>query len=86
MPDGSTLVLNKVSEALPTEGEGLPIKGINILVIDSTTGENMLCSSVIGMGNDKFILSTEHEEYLGKVLTEDNMAYCKIEMLEEDNE
>lgn len=85
MPDGGTLVLNNVSESFATDGDDLKLKGINILVVDGQTGENLLCSSVIGTENDKFRLNSDHEGLLGKVLTEDNMKYCTIEMLEADN-
>jgi len=87
MPDGSTLVLNNVSEdfkdsnAIVTE-----VKQINILIQPSDGSSNLLCSSVIGTGNDRFILTSGHSEYLGKVLTEDNMKYCTIEMYEEEDE
>lgn len=86
MPDGSTLVLNKVSELLASDDGDVGIKGINIVIIDGSTGENILCSSVIGMGNGRINLVSAHEEQLGKVLTEDNMQYCEIEMLEENDE
>lgn len=83
MPDGSTLVLNNVSDSLLTEGgDSAEIKRVNVLVIDAFTGDNLLCSSVIGMGNDRLIVGSADASLLGKVLTEDNMRECYIEMYE----
>ena len=74
MPDGSTLILNNISEDI--------IKQINILIQPIDGSANILCSSVIGCGNDKMRIKSDYSEYLGKVLTEDNMKYCTIEMYE----
>lgn len=76
MPDGSTLILNNISEDI--------IKQINILIQPIDGSANILCSSVIGCGNDKMRIKSDYSEYLGKVLTEDNMKYCTIEMYEDN--
>lgn len=86
MPDGSTLVLNRIDESMKSDYGSMSLNAITILVIDAETGDNILCSPVIGLGSDRLVLSTEYEEYLGKVLTEDNMQYCTIEIPEEDDE
>lgn len=86
MPDGSTLVLNRIDESMKHEDGNMDLSAITILVIDTETGDNILCSPVIGLGNDRLVLSTEYEEYLGKVLNEDNMQYCTIEIPEEEDE
>ena len=75
MPDGSTLILNNISEDI--------VKQINILIQPIDSRANILCSSVIGCGNAKIRIKTDYSEYLGKVLTEDNMKYCTIEMYED---
>ena len=75
MPDGSTLILNNVSEDI--------VKQINILIQPVDGSANILCSSVIGYGNAKMRIKSDYSEYLGKVLTEDNMKYCTIEMYED---
>ena len=75
MPDGSTLILNNLSEDI--------VKQINILIQPIDGGANILCSSVIGCGNAKMRIKSDYSEYLGKVLTEDNMKYCTIEMYED---
>lgn len=75
MPDGSTLILNNISEDI--------IKQINILIQPIDGSANILCSSVIGCGNDRIRIKSDYSEYLGKVLTEDNMKYCTIEMYED---
>ena len=75
MPDGSTLILNNISEDI--------VKQINILIQPIDGSANILCSSVIGCGNAKMRIKSDYSEYLGKVLTEDNMKYCTIEMYED---
>lgn len=76
MPDGSTLILNNISEDI--------VKQINILIQPIDGSANILCSSVIGCGNAKMRIKSDYSEYLGKVLTEDNMKYCTIEMYEDN--
>ena len=75
MPDGSTLILNNISEDI--------VKQIHILIQPIDGSANILCSSVIGCGNAKMRIKSDYSEYLGKVLTEDNMKYCTIEMYED---
>ena len=82
MPDGSLLVLNKVSEDFIVEGEEIIIKRINIVVQPVNGENNLLCSSVIGIGNDYLMLKSDYTDQLGKVLTEDNMKYCMLELYE----
>lgn len=87
MPDGSTLILNNVSEDFFTQNnEEVIVKQINILIEPVDGSGNVLCSSVIGCGNDRMCIKSDYSEYLGKVLTEDNMKYCAIEMYEVENE
>ena len=87
MPDGSTLILNNVSEDFFTQSnEEVIVKQINILIQPIDGSENILCSSVIGCGNDRMCIKSDYSEYFGKVLTEDNMKYCTIEMYEVENE
>lgn len=83
MPDGSTLILNNVSESLLSDGETTGISQVNIIVEPVSGGNSILCSSVIGTGNEYLMLSTEHTEYLGKLLTEDTMQYCTLTLYEE---
>lgn len=83
MPDGSTLILNNVFEDFFTQSnEEVIVKQINILIQPVDGSSNILCSSVIGCGNSKMCIKSNYSEYLGKVLTEDNMKYCSIEMYE----
>lgn len=86
MPDGSTLILNKISEDFLTsdEKEDTVIKRINIIVSPVDGSDNIICSSVIGIGNDYLMLSSDYTSYLGKVLTEDNMKYCTLELYEDE--
>ena len=85
MPDGSLLVLNNVNENfIGDDGNETEVKRINILVEPVDGSENISCSSVIGMGNDYLMLKSDYVEHLGKVLTEDNMKYCTMELYEDE--
>ena len=81
LPDGNTLILNKIDEDFMSENKETIIKGINIIVALADGSSNILCSSVIGTANDYFILDTNYEEYKGKIMTSDNMAYCFLETI-----
>jgi hypothetical protein len=79
LPNGSTLVLNKIDESLLHNEDSAEIKAINIEIWD--IDENIIaCPCVIGLGNSLMQISTEHKEYEGKVLSSDNMKYCTIEV------
>lgn len=82
LPDGSTLVMNRVSEALLNEEEETEIKGVNIVVV--TEDVNVRCSSVVGTGNSYFTLSSDYSTCLGKALTSDIMPYCYLEIPEDE--
>ena len=45
--------------------------------------EYMRCPCAIGLGNDILIIKTDYPEYEGKVLTSENMRFCKIEVYEQ---
>lgn len=84
LPDNSTLVLNRIDEsiAFAEKGEEI-IKRINIQVISEDELSYKSCSSVIGLGDDLIKITTYYAEYKGKILTEENMKYCKIEVEDE---
>lgn len=82
LPDGTTLVLNKIDESLLYEGELAEIKAINIEVQDDE-GNAVSCSCIIGLGDSLTKISTDHTEYEGEVLTSENMEYCTIEVYED---
>lgn len=82
LPDGNTLILNKVDEDFIQNEEETVIDGVNIVV--ATESENIKCSSVIGVGNDYFTLTSDYEEYLGTTLTSENMKYCYLEIPENE--
>lgn len=79
MPDGSMLILNRIDEDMDDGTGTASVKAINV-VIAELGGGSTLCSSVIGMGNSRLMITSAHEELLGKTLTEENMASCFIEM------
>lgn len=80
--NGATLVLNKLEEAIPDNGNSLTIRNVNIAYID--INENYTdCNMAIGMFNDVVKLYSDYRELEGKVLTVDNMNLCKIEVTDE---
>lgn len=80
LPNGNTLLMNKVSEDFVTEEGEAKIEGINIIVALEDSSENIPCSSVIGISNEYFTINSGYSEYLGKALTADNMKYCTMEI------
>lgn len=81
LPDGSILTLNKIDESLAVGSGVLDIKAINI-EIQKENEEVVYPPSVIGLGDDTLVIKTDYEEYEGKVLTAENMAFCTIEVYE----
>lgn len=80
LPDGSLLVLNKIDEDFLSETDECIVKAINIEIQNEE--EAISCPCVIGLGNDLMQINTDYKEYEGKVLTNDNMMYCTIEVYE----
>lgn len=82
LPDGSTVIINKVDEDFITENDDeCTVQAITIEVQD-LDGNIISCPCVIGMSNDIMEIATKHTEYEGEVLTPDNMGYCTIEIYE----
>lgn len=78
MPDGNTLVIYKINEDfLNTDNEEIVLDRYILEVIDEDSIA-YLCSSVIGQVNDYFTLTTDYTDYLGDVLTSDNIQYCRV--------
>ena len=82
IPNGYTLRINSVDESIKvTDDYSEDIDSLNIEVIDEELKAH-LCSSVIGMSNDYFAITTDYKEYEGDILTRKNMQYCTIEVFE----
>lgn len=91
LPDGlSTLILNRLNEDFATSDSEFALKIINFQiekeVYDETSGESSTVYTkginVIGLSNNIYGIHTNHSEYEGTVLTEDNMKYCTLEIYE----
>ena len=81
-PDGSTLILNKLDEAIFDGEKESIIKNINIALVD--IDENYYnCNMAVGLSNDFIHLYSEHKEIEGQVLTLDNINLCFIEVFDE---
>ena len=80
LPDGGTLVLNKINEGFAYEGTDVLIDRINIEI--DYEDSFVPCSSIIGLGDEKIKINTEYIQFEGSVLTSKNMKYCTIEVYE----
>ena len=80
--NGSTLVLNKLDEAIKVNGDELVVRNINIAIVD-IDGNYFDCNMAIGLSNDLMRLYTDYKEQEGEVLTLDNMGLCYIEVFDE---
>lgn len=80
LEDGAIIALNIVDEDIAHSGEELVVNAVNAVYV-STEGEQELTSNVIGIETPYYTITTEHKEYLGKVLNKDNMKYCKLEVI-----
>lgn len=84
LTNGALLKLNRVNEDFIQNSSEIEIKGINIEIITEDETETVPCSSVIGLTNEYFTIQTEHEQYIGKCLNEENMRFCIIETVENE--
>lgn len=84
LPNGNTLIINKIDEDFLAENKETVINALNLIVALEDGSANVLCSSVIGTENDYFTVASSYTEYLGKVLTTENMKYCTLEINENE--
>lgn len=82
LPDGSTLVMNKIDESLLTEeGESAVINQVNIEIVNED-GSFTKCPCIIGIDGNETKLNTVYTQYLGKLLNAENIKYCTLEYYE----
>lgn len=81
--NGNTIVFNLIDEEIAYGSSQLTVNAINVAVVDND-GNYIDGVNVIGEGNEYYMLTTEYTEYLGKPLTKDNIAYCVLEVSDED--
>ena len=83
LEDGSSILLNKIDEAIKSGEEVITVKRINIEKVSyNDNGEEIkkLCTSVIGLADDNIEIKTDFTQYLGKILNDENMIYCTLEV------
>lgn len=83
LEDGGTLILNKINESILSADTTIDIKLINIEKISYTETDEEVhtkCTSVIGMSDGIITLDSLYSEYKGKILTEENIQYCTLEI------
>lgn len=77
--NGNTIVFNLLDEQLAYNTDQLNVNAINVAMVDNN-GVYYDGVNIIGEGNEFYMLSTNHKEYLGKPLTKDNIMYCTVEV------
>lgn len=80
--NGSTLVLNKLDEAITNEDGELLVRNVNIAILD-IDGNYYDCNMAIGLSNDLMRLYSNYKEQEGQILTLDNLSLCYIEVFDE---
>ena len=84
MNNGYTINMNRVNEDfLDSQGNSVVIKRINIEILDEEGLYLRTSTSIIGLEDECYSLVTDHKEYEGDVLDEDNMKYVLLEVKDE---
>lgn len=83
LPDGSTLSLYALEEAIGFDGADVPIDDILLQVTDVEDNPTIV-SSVIGVTTKNITITSDYEELAGASLTKDNMSKCRIEVAEDE--
>lgn len=82
LSDGGRLYLCRLNESIATESDDFVVNQIIIEKVNSE-GELILVSSIINFSDGSGIsVKSDYDEYSSDLLTEDNMAYCYIEVEE----
>lgn len=89
LEDGNVLAFNKINEDFLLDEEQSSIDKINIVLVeykDEEVERQKVLSSVIGLDvNGNIKLTSLYPEQLGKILTEENRAFCTIEVINENS-
>lgn len=86
LPDGSVLVLNKVSEDVPGDANtSAPVDCVNLMVI-TVSGEYVQHTNIVGMTGSAVTIESDYKELYGSRLTGDNMDKCYAVAIEEEEE
>ena len=80
--NGNTLILNKIDEEFVMDINDVTyvtkVKRINIFLLPEGEEKQTVCSGIIGVKDKYVTVISDYPELQGKLLTEDNMAYCSI--------
>lgn len=79
LEDGAVIALNVIDEDMVSHNNELIVNVINVVYI-SIEGVQEITSNVIGVETPYYTITTEYKEYLGKVLSKDNIQFCKLEV------
>ena len=89
--DGSTVVINKLDEEMLVEyeqdleiiKEECDLDVVNISVV-KTDGLQEITSNIIGLETPYYTIKSAYPEYIGHQLTKNNLAYCTLEVKDEE--
>ena len=89
--DGNTIALNvldeemlvKYEQDLEIVTEELDLNTVNLSVIKAD-GSQEITSNIIGLETPYYTIKTDYKEYIGTQLTKGNLAYCTLEVADED--
>lgn len=82
LPDNSILILNCIDESIGMVKGDVDIKRINVQLSFPQEKRYKKLSGIIGINEGSYSIRTLYKEYEGKVLDEDNLKYCTIEISE----
>lgn len=89
--NGDTIVLNVLDEEIQTQREKdleiiteeLDLNTVNVGIIRKE-GNQETTSNIIGIVTPDYTIKSDYTEYVGHQLTKDNLAYCTLEVIDED--
>ena len=81
--ESGTLIFYAVNENIKRDDLEVPIKRVVVAVEDLEENQTIL-SSIIGFEKDGYLVSSDNSALEGQMLTTDNIAYCTLEIPDEE--
>lgn len=81
--ESGTLIFYSVNESIKRDDLEVPIKRVVVAIEDLDENQTIL-SSIIGLENDGYLVSSDDSSLEGQMLTTDNIASCTLEIPDEE--
>ena len=81
--ESGTLIFYAVNESIKRDDLEVPIKRVVVAVEDLEENQTIL-SSIIGFEKGGYLVSSDNSTLEGQMLTTDNIAYCTLEIPDEE--